>query len=86
MHAVGPRQPRDVDPVIHDQPRARGVRARHDIAGALKALCRGRCFVAELQEAGAASQEGLEDRERLEPPLAAQINVEYGIETGQHSH
>ena len=62
------------------------MRARDGGVGARETIASRGGFVAELQQTSAARQERVDQPERIEPALAAQIDVNDWVQTGKHSH
>ena len=56
VHASGPREPRDVGAIVHDDRRARCRGASDDRGGRLQEVAAGELLGANLQQPGAAGQ------------------------------
>jgi hypothetical protein len=84
VHTVRRRETRDIGAIIDDDLRARGMRHRNRRVRERQPLTGGRALVADLDQSCAAGKERGQDGERLEAPLATEINVENWLEKVKH--
>ncbi len=80
VYAVGPREYRDICPVVDDDPRALRSSERNDPFREIEEAAARTRLVAQLQKARAASHAGLGDTQWLEPTRGADVGVDDGVE------
>ena len=83
VHAVGRGQLRDVGAIVHDDDRARLVRALHDILAHAEELAARRVLASDLNEAGAAREVRVGQRGHRPSRPASHLVVDDGVERGQ---